>query len=142
MLPGMFLRVLAVLAIVVPAAAEEHDKEKPETVRVELNAAEAADKRCLLTFVVENKAAVNVEVFKLDLAVFNTAGVIQRRLIAEMGPLRGGKTMVRTYPVDGDCGQIGAVLVNDISACQPGDPGACLDGLGLSSRVQNVRFYK
>jgi len=27
-------------------------------------------------------------------------------------------------------------------ACTPGEPGACLDGLGLSSRVQALRFYK
>jgi hypothetical protein len=34
------------------------------------------------------------------------------------------------------------VLVNDVSACTPGEPNACLDGLALSSRVNNVRLYK
>jgi hypothetical protein len=34
------------------------------------------------------------------------------------------------------------VLVNDIAACAPGEPNACLDGLTLSSRVKDVRLYK
>jgi hypothetical protein len=59
-----------------------------------------------------------------------------------MGPLRPAKTMVRAFAVDAECGHIGALLVNDVAACTPGEPGACLDGLGLSSRVQALRFYK
>jgi hypothetical protein len=34
------------------------------------------------------------------------------------------------------------VLVNDISACVPGEPNACLEGLTLTSRVKDVRLYK
>jgi hypothetical protein len=132
------VRVVSILAVVVPGLAMAAE----ETVRVELNAAEAADKRCLLTFVVENKVPSNIDVLKLDLVVFNAEGVFHRRLLAEMGPLRGGKTMVRTYGVDGDCAQIGSLLVNDISACTPGEPATCLDGLGLSSRLPTVKFYK
>ena len=50
--------------------------------------------------------------------------------------------MVRAFAVDGDCRQIGSILVNDVTACAPGEPGACLDGLGLSSRIEALRFYK
>lgn len=127
-----------IFAAVVPALALAAD----ENVRVELNAAQPSEGRCLLTFVAENKVQANLDVLKLDLVVFNTEGVIQRRLLAEMGPLRGGKTMVRTYPVDIDCPQIGSLLVNEIAACTPGERDACLDGLGLASRVAAVRFYK
>jgi hypothetical protein len=59
-----------------------------------------------------------------------------------MGPVRAAKTVVRTFIVDIDCPQLGAVLVNDVTACAPGEPGACLDGLGLSSRVKALRLYK
>ena len=34
------------------------------------------------------------------------------------------------------------MLVNDVSACMPGDTNACLDGLSLTSRVKDVRLYK
>jgi molybdopterin biosynthesis enzyme MoaB len=50
--------------------------------------------------------------------------------------------MVRAFVVDDECRQMGAVLVNDVVACTPGEPGACLDGLALSSRVKTLRFYK
>ena len=36
----------------------------------------------------------------------------------------------------------GAVLVNDVTACSPGDAGTCLDRLILSSRMMGVRFFK
>ena len=38
---------------------------------------------------------------------------------------------MRAFIVDIDCHQLGAVLVNDVTACAPGEPGRCLDGLGL-----------
>ena len=71
-----------------------------------------------------------------------TDGSILLRLLTEMGPVRSTKTMVRTFAVDADCKQIGSILVNDVTACTPGEPGACLDGLALSSRLQALRLYK
>jgi hypothetical protein len=113
-----------------------------ELSRLELNAAETANNRCLLTFVIENKTSKAIESLKLDLALFNTEGIIQRRMITEMGPIRGARTNVRTFPAEGECGQIGAILVNDVAACSAGDPGECMDGLTLSSRVKTIRLYK
>jgi hypothetical protein len=49
---------------------------------------------------------------------------------------------VRTFSTDGDCSQLGSILVNDVTACAPGEPVACMDALALSSRVKNVRLYK
>ena len=118
-----------------PAAAAENE------VRVELNTFESTDTHCRLTFVIENKAA-NFESLKLDLVVFNTESIVYRRIITEMGPVRAGRTMVRIFQVEGKCQQLGAVLVNDVAACTPGTPAACLDGLTLSSRIPNVKLYK
>ena len=109
---------------------------------VELNSIESADKGCRLSFVVENKTHVAIESMKLDLVSFGTDGGILRRFVTEMGPVRAAKTVVRSFIVDIDCPQLGAVLVNDVTACAPGEPGACLDGLGLSSRVKALRLYK
>ena len=132
------LRALVVLQLLVPLCASAAD----EKVLVDLNSVESADNRCRLNFVIENKSAVAIESLKLDLVAFGTDGGILRRLITEMGPVRAAKTMVRAFAIDADCRQIGAILVNDVTACAPGEPGACLDGLGLSSRINTLRFYK
>jgi hypothetical protein len=113
-----------------------------DMARLELNAAENVDNRCRLTFLIENKTAGPIESIKLDLALFNTEGVIQRRMITEMGPVRGKRTNVRTFPTEIECGKLGSILVNEITACAPTEPQACLDGLELSSRVSAIRLYK
>ncbi len=91
---------------------------------------------------IENKSDAAIESMKLDLVTFGTDGAILRRLLTEMGPVRAAKTMVRAFVVDDECRQIGAILVNDVAACAPGEPGACLDSLVLSSRLKTTRFYK
>ena len=112
-----------------------------QNVRVELNTLESTETQCRMTFVVENKSAA-LDSLKLDLVVFNTESIVYRRLLTEMGPVRAGRTIVKTYAIETKCAQVGAVLVNDVSACTPGDTNACLDGLSLSSRVKDVRLYK
>jgi hypothetical protein len=131
-------RIVMMVPVVLPVIAYAAE----QNLLVELNAAENADNRCRLTFVVENKREMPFESIKLDLALFDKEGIIHRRMATELGPVRGTKTNVRTFLVDGKCEQIGSVLVNDITACVPGDPGACLDALGLTSKVKTVRFYK
>jgi len=97
---------------------------------------------CRLSFVVENGAETAIDTLKIDLALFGREGTIQRRMIVEMGPIRATKTVVRTFNVETACDQIGAILLNDVTACAPGEPGACLDRLTLSSRSSSIRFYK
>src|SRR5262245_25730358 len=111
------------------------------SVRVELNTLDGTETQCRMTFVVENKAAA-LDSLKLDLVVFNTESIVYRRILTELGPVRAGRTMVKTFAIETKCAQVGAVLVNDVSACTPGDTNACLDGLTLTSKVNNVRLYK
>jgi hypothetical protein len=132
------LRALVVLQVLLPLCAFAAD----EKVLIELNSAESADNRCRLNFVVENKSRVAIESMKLDLVVFGTDGGILRRLVTDMGPVRAIKTVVRVFVFDDECRQMAAILVNDVAACTPGEPGACLDGLSLSSRVKALRLYK
>jgi hypothetical protein len=113
-----------------------------DAVRIELNTIENAENRCRMTFVVENKSKQAVDTLKLEVAVFNTAGAVTRRMIVDMGPVRGAKTVLKSYATDGDCAQLGSLLVNEVTACSPGEPNACLDSLALSSRVKDVRLYK
>ena len=132
------LRALVVLQVLLPLCAFAAD----EKVLIELNSIESADNRCRLNFVVENKSRVAIESMKLDLVVFGTDGGILRRLVTDMGPVRAIKTVVRVFVFDDECRQMAAILVNDVAACTPGEPGACLDGLSLSSRVKALRLYK
>lgn len=113
------------------------------SIHVELNAAESVPpNNCRLSFVVENSGDSAIDTLKLDLAVFDREGAIQRRMIVEIGPIRATKTIVRTFNVETDCGHIGSILLNDVTACAPGEPGACLDRLTLTSRTSTIRFYK
>lgn len=132
------LRALILLQALLPPSALAAD----EKLTIELNTVEPSDNRCRMNFVVENKGDAGLESLKLDLVIFGTAGGITRRLITEMGPVRPMKTNVRAFLVDTDCKSIGAILVNDVTACTPGNPNACLDALGLSSRVKEIRLYK
>jgi hypothetical protein len=113
-----------------------------EPIRVELNAMENADGRCRVSFVIENKGEAAVETLRLDLALFNRGGIVQRRVATDMGPVRAAKTIVKTFTLDGACEEIGSVLVNEVAACTPADPNVCLDRLAPSSRIEQVRFYK
>lgn len=111
------------------------------SVQVELNSIETVEGRCHITFVVENKATEALESLKLDLALFTPQRIVRRRLATELGPVSGEKTIVKTFALNGACGDVGSVLVNDVT-CEPGPAEACLSGLTLSSRIDDVRLYK
>jgi hypothetical protein len=134
----MARRLLLPLLVLVPTLAYA----APEMARVELNAADTESNKCRLTFVIENKTDHTLESLKLDLVTFDPDGIASKRLTTEMGPVRAAKTIVRIFLIDGECSKIGSVLINDVTGCTPGDVGACLDGLVLSSRVKGVRLYK
>lgn len=135
--PARCLLLFVSLTMTSPVWADAGDP-----IRVELNAAEGAQSRCRLSFVIENKSEGAIESLKLDLAVFGRDGVIQRRLVTELGPVRAAKTIVKAFELDAECSQIGSILVNDVTACAPMAPDACLDRLALSSHVPNVRLFK
>ena len=132
------LRVLVVLFVLAPLRAGGADYR----VLLELNSVEPVDHRCRLNFVIENKSDAGIESMKLDLVAFGTDGGILRRLLTEMAPVRPAKTIVRAFLVDAECSQLGVILVNDVTACVPSEPSACLDGLVLSSRLKALRLYK
>lgn len=132
------LRAVIVLHVVVPLYAFAAE----DKVLLELNTIEPSENRCRLNFVIENRSEVALDTLKLDLVLFSNDGAIMRRLITDMAPVRPMKTMVRAFLVDAECRQISAILVNDVTACIPGNPNACLDQLDLSTHVKDVRLYK
>src|SRR5262249_38076833 len=130
-------RAVLILPIVLPALAAA-----AEPITAELNTAEMVDNRCVLTFVTENKSKDNIDSLRLVMYLFNQDNRVYRRIVAEMGPLRSEKTVVRLYPAEGACSDLRAVLLSEVAACAPAKPDVCLDNLTLSSRIPNVRFYK
>jgi hypothetical protein len=128
-------------AMLVLIASAAHSAPN-DPIRVELNLAESVQSKCRLSFLIENKSDTPIERLTPDLAIFNREGIIQRRMVAEMGPVYRSKTIIKTFEIEGECGQIGSILVNDITACTPGDPGLCLDRLVLSSRVPNISLFR
>jgi hypothetical protein len=133
----MRIRFAAILA----AAMTVWTPALAASVQVELNTIDTVEGRCHITFVIENKAKEVLESLKLDLALFTPQRIVRRRLATELGPVSGEKTIVKTFALDGACGEVGSVLVNDVT-CAPGPAEACLSGLTLSSRIKNVRLYK
>jgi hypothetical protein len=130
-----FLTILMLAAASGSAAAAE-------PIRVELNALEATDAGCRVSFLIENKNARALETLRTDLAVFNRGGAIQRRMLVDLGPVRQAKTIIKSFVTDQKCDDVGSVLVNDVSLCTPLDRDACIDALDLTSRIEAVRLYK
>jgi hypothetical protein len=136
------LAAAGVAAVLLAATAAAAQATPPAgAIRVELNAVEpSGTSRCRLTFVVENTGGA-LETLRLDLAAFGRDGAVQRRMAADLGPLRAGKTNLRAFDLEGVCDALGAVLVNDVTACAPIAAGDCLDRLTLSHRGA-VRLFK
>ena len=113
-----------------------------KNVLIEVNGIETAENRCRVSFLIENKSHISVESMKLDFVAFDADGAILRRFLAEMGPVRASKTILRTFPVDAECQQLGAILVNEVTVCKPDELGDCLDSLEVGSRKRRPRKRK
>ena len=75
--------------------------------------------------------------FNLDLFLFDSQGVIVRRVTIDLAPLLDGKTRVAQFHLhSGACAEVSRILVNDIPQCraETGEPVNCLAGLAVSSR--------
>ena len=119
--PGMTRGLAAmatVLALVGPAAAQ--DAATDPTLGVELNKLEQTGAACRSYMVLSNRTEVTLDQLSLDLVVFDTDGVIDRRLAVELGPVAAGRTRVKVFDMAGlDCGRVARVLLNDVLTCRP-----------------------
>jgi hypothetical protein len=128
------LAAAAVVAVLASAASAADGK-----IGVELNKVEDQSGGCRLYFVLDNATPSAFEVYKLDLVMFGTDGVIARRLAVEVGPLRPAKTSVKLFDVAGlPCAGIGTALVNDVLSCKVGadERPNCIDLIQVASRAK------
>ena len=111
---------------------------------IELNRLEQHGSSCRIYLVIENRHDAAFSEFRLDLVLFDSGGVIDRRLTLNAGPLRANKTTVKEYEVvNARCAALGRVLLNDIPACltRTPAPADCIDLVSLASRA-TVAFEK
>jgi hypothetical protein len=135
--------LLAVLAAITLAATPVH--AAPESgMRVELNKLEAVNGACRAYMVFANETGRAFDAFKLDLVMFDPAGVIAERLALAAGPLPAGKTSVKLFDVEGrSCGEIDRMLLNTVMTCTTpdGDSPDCT-GLTRTASKADTAFFK
>ncbi len=122
-----------VFAVSTPALAEDGKLE------VQLNKLEAKDAACRAFFVVNNKTATAYDTLKLDLVLFQTDGVIGKRLLVNLAPLKPEKRVIKQFDFsDMACDQVGSILVNDVPECAAASAPVtdCISSMTLTSLSQ------
>lgn len=111
--------LLSVLGVFAPAAGLA---QGAESVNIQLNKLEPDGDACRAYIVLENRAEQSFDALRLDLVMFDTDGVIARRLAVDAAPLAAGRTSVRVFGISGlACEDIGRVLLNDVMNCADAD---------------------
>ncbi len=127
--------MLALLLATLPGAPPAW-ADAPAPIPLELNKLEplpvpaappggaaAATGGCRAYMVVTNPDPEPISQLRLDLILFGKDGVILRRIALDLGPLAPRKTAVRLFDLQGQpCDGMGRILVNDVLACQKGQP--------------------
>jgi hypothetical protein len=89
-----------------------------QTIHVELNKTETKGDACRVYMIVGNESGRALETLKLDLVLFDTDGVVAKRLAVETAPLPIGKTGLKIFDIaDMACPTLGRMLLNDVLAC-------------------------
>jgi hypothetical protein len=110
----------------------------PQPVAIELNRLDEQGPSCRASFVITNPGPETYTGFKLDLVVFDKGGTIEKRLAADVAPVRSDKETVKIFDIpETPCAGIGSILVNEILDCRAGDKPAadCAGNLAVSSRL-------
>lgn len=122
-----------------PAVAQE---TVPLKFSLELNALQESEAGCRVSFLATNQLGGQLDRAAVELALFDTAGAIDRIVTLDFKGLSDGKTKVLQFHLAGlQCNGLGRVLVNEVTACEGAITPAtiCLDALETSTRL-NLTF--
>lgn len=126
------------------APAEEAPADEAAKLNMELNKLETQGNACRTYLVFKNETDSSFKTLKLDLVVFDTGGIVAKRLAVEAAPLAADKTSLKVFDIgDVTCDKVGQLLLNDVTACadQDGEIDECIAKLELKSRG-DVDFSK
>ena len=135
---------IALLCMILAVSTAVTAQAVDSGVSVELNKLEPQDAACRAYFVLENRSPIAFSTLKLDLVMFDTAGIVTRRMAAELGPLPLEKTSLKVFDMESlPCTALGRLLLNDVTACEDdsGPRADCLALLSASTRAA-VPFIK
>ncbi|MDN5939835.1 MAG: hypothetical protein L0H83_14400 [Salinisphaera sp.] len=113
-------------------------------VAIELNKLEPVHDACRAFIVIHNKSSRRFQTLQLDLVMFDTQGIVAKRLAVDAAPLPPQKTLLKVFDIQAlPCDQIGQILLNGVLACrdQNGERKDCLGLLSVTARG-GVPFIK
>jgi hypothetical protein len=119
----MKLRMLvpALAAAILSCAAGGPAAAQTPAVRMELNKLEPHGKACRVYMLFANETPRAFRTLKTDLVIFDSDGIIAKRLAVDGAPLAARKTVVKLFDVaDVSCASIGRILLNDAMSCEDG----------------------
>lgn len=110
---AVLLLLTLTLAMAVPVARADAPK-----VQVELNKLEPREDDCRAYLILENRTKQAFTSLKFDLVMFDTDGVVAKRLAVETAPLAAGKTSLKVFIISSlKCDTLGRLLLNEVMAC-------------------------
>ena len=107
-------------------------------VGIELNKLSSDSAGCQAYFVFDNQGEADYGKLKIDLVVFNSDDVFERRFAVSVAPLEGKKRILRMFELEKiACDKIGSFLINGVLECEQGKKAKtdCVQRLVPSSRV-------
>ena len=130
-------KVLPVLLVTLGLSAPAAGQTEESGVQVELNKLELHDGACRAYLVLENETDSAFDSLKLDLVMFDSDGVVAKRLAVEAAPLPAGKTSLKVFDMrDLTCDRVGRLLLNAVMTCSDtaGARENCLEMVTPSAR--------
>jgi hypothetical protein len=129
--------VALLLSLGLAAAPLAQDATPAPEFALELNALQASEAGCRITFLATNNLGAPLDRAAVEVALFSASGAIDRIVTLDFKNLAEGKTKVLQFELAGlRCEDVSRVLVNDIGACQGTGlaPESCLAGLVPTAR--------
>lgn len=118
-LPAAARAALLAALLASPAAGQEAPG-RPEGLSLELNKAETVESGCRLTYVLRNDTGSGLAGLSVAAAVFDAAGVFDRRVLFRFGGIGAGRAKVQQFDLVGlPCRGLSRLLIEEVGDCAP-----------------------